>query len=64
MASTSFLGSLNLTTLILAVVIVAIGFAIFLRRRSNRHPMEDREERNVARDLDNGRSAEDHSPRQ
>ena len=62
MASTSFLGALNLTTLVIVAVVVAIGFAFFLRRRSNRHPLENREERNIARDLDQGRPAEDHSP--
>lgn len=63
MSSTNFLASLNLGTLVIAVVIVAIGFAYFLRRRSNRHPLEGRKERNVARDLDAGNEPQDHSPR-
>ena len=57
------LTSLNLVTLILAVVIVGAGFAFFLRKRGNRHPLEGREERNVGADLDAGRAAPDHSPR-
>ena len=63
MSRTGFLSSLNLGTLIIVFVIAALGFAYFLRRRSNRHPMEGREERNIARDLDAGREAPDHSPR-
>jgi hypothetical protein len=63
MSSSGFLSSLNLGTLILVVVIVGIGFAYFLRRRSNRRPMEGRQERNVAHDLDIGRDPPDHSPR-
>lgn len=62
MSRTSFLASLNQFTLIGVFVIAAIGFAWFLRRRSNRHPMEGRQERNVAEDLDAGRAAPDHSP--
>ncbi|MEN2786662.1 hypothetical protein ACFOKI_01820 [Sphingomonas qilianensis] len=63
MQSATFLSSLNLGTLVIVVVIVAIGFAYFLRKRSNRHPLDGREERNVARDLDAGREPPDHSPR-
>ncbi|MEG3163123.1 LPXTG cell wall anchor domain-containing protein [Sphingomonas sp. PB2P19] len=63
MSRTGLLSSLNLMTLIGVFVIVAIGFIFFLRRRSNRRPLEGREERNVARDLDAGRPAPDHSPR-
>ena len=62
MTSSTFLSSLNLGTLVVVLVIVAIGFAYFLRKRSNRRPLEGREERNVARDLDAGREAPDHSP--
>lgn len=61
MTSTGFLASQNLMTLVLVVVIVAIGFAYFLRKRSNRHSMDGRQERNVAADLDAGRKAPDHS---
>ncbi len=63
MSSSGFLSSLNLGTLVIVFLIVAIAFAYFLRRRSNRLPMEGRQERNVAEDLDAGRSAPDHSPR-
>ena len=64
MSRTGLLSSLNLMTLIGVFVIVAIGFLYFLRRRSNRHPLEGRKERNVARDLDADRGPPDHSPRQ
>jgi LPXTG-motif cell wall-anchored protein len=64
MSRTGLLSSLNLMTLIGVFVIVVIGFLYFLRRRSNRRPLEDRQERNVARDLDAGRGPPDHSPRQ
>ncbi len=63
MSTSGFLSSLNLATLIGVVLVVAIGFAYFLRRRSNRHPLDGREERNVAKDLDAHRDAPDHSPR-
>jgi hypothetical protein len=64
MSRLDFLSSLNLGTLIIAAAIVAIALAFFLRRRSNRHPLEGREERNVARDLDAGRPAPDNLPRE
>ena len=63
MASTGFLASLNLFTLVSVVVIVGVALLFFLRKRSNRHPLEGRQERNVAEDLDAGREAPDHSPR-
>lgn len=63
MSSHGFLSSLNLMTLIIFLVIVALGFVYFLRKRSNRKPMEGRQERNIAEDLDAGRPPPDHSPR-
>jgi hypothetical protein len=49
--------------LVSGALFAAIMLAIFLRKRSNRHPMEGRQERNVGADLDAGRKAPDHSPR-
>lgn len=63
MAPTEFLSAQNLMTLIAVFVIAAVAFMFFLRKRSNRHPMEGRQERNIAADLDAGRKAPDHSPR-
>ncbi|WP_199035023.1 hypothetical protein [Sphingomonas mollis] len=63
MSSSNFLASLNLGTLVVVFLIAAIGFALFLRRRSNRHPMEGREERNVGEHIDAGVEPPDHSPR-
>ncbi len=63
MASTGFLSSLNLGTLVIGLVIIVLALVFFLRRRSNRHPLEGREERNIAADLDAGRKAPDHNPR-
>jgi hypothetical protein len=63
MSRLAFLSSLNLGTLIIVFVIVAAAFAYFLRKRSNRHPMEGRSERNVAKDLDENRQPPDHSAR-
>lgn len=60
---TDFLSSLNLMTLVVGFLVVAGGFVFFLRKRSNRHPMAGRDERNVGADLDAGRAAPDHSPR-
>ncbi|RYE92640.1 MAG: hypothetical protein EOO77_46550 [Oxalobacteraceae bacterium] len=63
MSSSGFLASLNLGTLVVVFLIAAVGFLFFLRRRSNRHPMAGRKERNIAQDLDEGRDPPDHSPR-
>lgn len=63
MPKNDFLASLNLGTLVIVALIVAAGFAYFLRKRSNRKPLDGRRERNVAADLDAGRKAPDHSPR-
>ncbi|WP_448658041.1 hypothetical protein ACPVPU_11325 [Sphingomonas sp. CJ99] len=62
MSGTDFLSSLNLTTLVVVALIAAIGLALFLRRRSNRHSLDGKQERNVAADLDAGRAAPDHLP--
>lgn len=63
MSTNGFLGSLNLGTLVIVFLVVAAAFIYFLRRRSNRHPLEGRQERNIAQDLDAGRPAPDHTPR-
>ena len=63
MSTSGLLSSLNLGTLVVGFLIVVIAFGYFLRRRSNRHPMEGRRERNVAEDIDAGREPPDHSPR-
>jgi hypothetical protein len=63
MASTGFLSSLNLGTLVVVLLIAVAALAFFLRKRSNRHPLEGRRERNVGADLDAGRTPPDHSPR-
>ncbi|WP_315764132.1 hypothetical protein [Sphingomonas sp. Y38-1Y] len=62
MARTDFLASLNLTTLVIVLVVAGVALLLFLRRRSNARPLEGREERNVAADLDAGRLAPDHLP--
>lgn len=63
MSNGGFLSSLNLMTLVVVFVIVAGAFVFFLRKRSNRHPLEGRQERNVAADLDANQAAPDHTPR-
>ena len=57
LSKSELLPFLNLGTLISVLVIAAIGFAYFMRKRSNRHPMEGIRERNVGADLDAGRAA-------
>lgn len=57
------LASLNIGTLVIVALVLAVALLLFLRRRSNRHPLEGRQERNVAADLDAGRKAPEHSPR-
>jgi LPXTG-motif cell wall-anchored protein len=62
MSTTGFLSSLNLMTLVGVLIVVAIGFVYFLRKRSNRHSLDGKQERNVGRDLDARKSAPDHLP--
>ena len=64
MHKTDLLSSLNLGTLVIVLVIVVIGLIYFRRKRSNRHPMDGRAERNVAEDIDAGRDAPERSPRE
>ena len=40
MNTDTLLGGLSLTTLIIIVLILAIAFALFMRSRKNRHPMD------------------------
>ncbi|WP_131602037.1 hypothetical protein [Sphingomonas sp. 37zxx] len=62
MSRVDFLSSLNLMTLIAVLLAAIIALAWFMRKRSNAHSMDGKQERNVGRDLDAGRSAPDHSP--
>jgi LPXTG-motif cell wall-anchored protein len=62
MASSVFLSSLNLGTLVVGLLIIGGALFLFLRKRSNRHSMDGKRERNVAADLDKGRGADDRSP--
>lgn len=61
MASPGFLSALNLGTLVVVLIIIGIALALFLRKRSNRHPLAGMQERNVAKDLYANRSASDYS---
>jgi hypothetical protein len=63
MSTFDYLASQNLMILVTGAIVLAIALAWFLRKRSNRHPLEGRQERNVGADLDAGRKAPDHSPR-
>jgi hypothetical protein len=63
MPSHHILSSLSLATLVIVLLIAAMAFVYFIRRKSNRHPMEGRQERNIAKDMDSGRKPNDHSPR-
>jgi LPXTG-motif cell wall-anchored protein len=63
MSTSEYLSSQNLMILVIGALVLAIALAFFLRKRSNRHPLEGRQERNVGADLDAGRKAPDHSPR-
>ncbi len=63
MSSHGFLASLNLGTLVIGFLVVAAALVYFLRRRSNRHPLEGRQERNVGQDINAGQEPPDHSPR-
>jgi hypothetical protein len=57
------LSSLSLATLGIVLLIAVIVFGYFIRKRSNRHPMDGRQERNIAKDMDSGQTPHDHSPR-
>ena len=63
MSTFDYLASQNLMILVTGAIVLAIALAWFLRKRSNRHPLEGRQERNIGADLDAGRKAPDHSPR-
>lgn len=43
MNTDTLLGGLSLTTLIVIAAILAIAFALFMRSRKNRHPMDTSE---------------------
>jgi hypothetical protein len=58
------LSLLSLATLGIVLLIAAAGFVYFIRRKSNRDPMNGRQERNIAKDLDGGQEPPNHSPRQ
>ncbi|RVT42112.1 hypothetical protein [Sphingobium algorifonticola] len=62
MSNVGFLSSLSLVTLLIVLGVAAITLVVFLRKRSNRHPLEGKQERNVAADIEAGKSAPDHSP--
>lgn len=47
--------SLMLMTLGAVILILAIMLIMFLRRRSNRHPMKGQPERHVGREIDEGK---------
>lgn len=64
MSPHGFLSSLNLMTLVVVLVIVVFSYAYFMRKRSHRKPMEGRQERNIAKDIDAGRPPPDRSPRE
>lgn len=64
MSSHKFLSSLNLMTLIVVLVFIILVYAYFMRKRSNRRPMEGQQERNVSKDIDAGHPPPDHSPRE
>ncbi|OZA94532.1 hypothetical protein U4960_14590 [Altererythrobacter sp. H2] len=63
MSASELVPILGLVTLIIALIAAAIALTKFLRKPSNRHPMDHREERNVAADIDAGRAPKNHSPR-
>ena len=63
MLRSELLSSLSLGTLIVVAAIIAIVLALFLRRRSNRRPLEGRVERNVGAEIDAGKRAPDRSSR-
>lgn len=62
MSNVGFLSSLSLVTLLIVLGVAAISLVVFLRKRSNRHPLEGKQERNVAADIEAGKSAPDYSP--
>ena len=57
MSTNELVPGLGLSTLLIVLAVAAVIFLLFMRRRSNRHPMEGERERNVARDIDQGRDS-------
>ncbi len=52
MNTTDTVSSLNFVTLGIGVVIALAVLLFFLRKRSNRHPLEGKREENIAQRLD------------
>ena len=46
--------SLMFATLGLGLLVLVVILVMFLRRRSNRHPMDDQPDRNVSKEIDRG----------
>lgn len=57
----SFLASLNLVTLVIIVLIASVGLALFLRKRSNRHPMDSQHGHDI--EAQRAREAESQQPK-
>lgn len=55
MESHQAIPSLMFMTLAAVLVIVAVALVYFLRKRSNRKPLENKREVNVAKEIDEGR---------
>lgn len=62
MSTGDYLSAQNLMILGTGLLVAIFALGFFLRKRSNRHPLEGQRERNVAADLDAGRKAPDHLP--
>lgn len=63
MNTSEVLPSLIFMTLGITLLAAIAALLIFRRKKSNRHPLEGREERNVGADLDAGIAAPEHSPK-
>ncbi len=60
MSRSDLLPLLNLTTLIVFALILLGVLLLFLRKRSNRHPMEGQHEENIAKRIDESRDTREH----
>lgn len=52
MANTALIPALFGVTLVVVLIIAAIGFALFMRKRRNRHPMDTPEGKAIDRQHD------------
>lgn len=57
--TTATLSALNIFTLVIVAAVLLAALLLFLRKKGNRHPMENQREENIAQRLDAGKTPTD-----